>query len=605
MRLTLPGLTLTLAACGGAAPAPAPAPATTRRPGASAPLPADRRPAIPPIPTITGPLAIRVVYPGANALVAVRDSTFLLGSVGTGDATLTINGAPVKVEPNGAFVAWLPVPREPRYDLVAAAGGDTVRLSHPIRLPVAATPLSREGRLQVDPATAQPKAGLALRDDEAVRVSVAAPGNASVILRYAGGERALSNAGDTWSATLPARLLRGAGELVVARGADTIRVPVSPVEPAEALPAVILGDSSGTAIPDSDRVVIARPTPGETYKWFLLPGTVLQATGRLPSYTRVRLDQVLEAWVAQADVKPLPAGESPALATAGSSRVRAAAYGEDLVIPISRRPAFQVEERDGDLVLTLYGTQGTGDRTRYPGTDSFVRTVQWDQVATDRVVYTIRLAAPVFGYYVLWERNALVLRMRRPPVTSLARPLAGLTIAVDPGHPPAGATGPTGLYEGDAVLEVGRILRDLLVARGANVVMTRTTRDTLALAARPIIARRADAHALVSIHLNALPDGANPLTSQGTETYFFHPHSEALARAIHVGMLRELGLPDRGVFTRDLALARPTWMPAVLTEGAYIILADAEAALRTAEFQRRYAEGILEGLEAFFRSFAR
>jgi N-acetylmuramoyl-L-alanine amidase len=65
---------------------------------------------LPPVPARTGPIAIDVVYPGENAQVAVRDSTFIFGSVGTGEAQLRINGAPVEVAANGAFLAFLPVP---------------------------------------------------------------------------------------------------------------------------------------------------------------------------------------------------------------------------------------------------------------------------------------------------------------------------------------------------------------------------------------------------------------------------------------------------------------------------------------------------------------
>jgi N-acetylmuramoyl-L-alanine amidase len=45
-------------------------------------------------------------------------------------------------------------------------------------------------------------------------------------------------------------------------------------------------------------------------------------------------------------------------------------------------------------------------------------------------------------------------------------------------------------------------------------------------------------------------------------------------------------------------------MPAVLVEGAFIIMPDQEAALRTPEYQERYAQGIVAGLEAYFRSLA-
>jgi N-acetylmuramoyl-L-alanine amidase len=65
---------------------------------------------LPAVPPVKGPLAIRVVYPPPDAVVRARDSSFLLGSVGTGEAKLTINGHPVRVWPNGAWLAWIPLP---------------------------------------------------------------------------------------------------------------------------------------------------------------------------------------------------------------------------------------------------------------------------------------------------------------------------------------------------------------------------------------------------------------------------------------------------------------------------------------------------------------
>ena len=47
---------------------------------------------------------------------------------------------------------------------------------------------------------------------------------------------------------------------------------------------------------------------------------------------------------------------------------------------------------------------------------------------------------------------------------------------------------------------------------------------------------------------------------------------------------------------------RHPWMPSVLTEGAFIMMPEQEAAVQTAEFQERYALGVADGLEAYFRA---
>ena len=99
MRSSLVAVCVLLAACATAKPsaAPTPAPSTARSDST----------ALPPVPLVEGALKPTVVYPVANTLVESRDSNFIFGAVGNGHATLTINGAPVQVHPNGAYLAFI------------------------------------------------------------------------------------------------------------------------------------------------------------------------------------------------------------------------------------------------------------------------------------------------------------------------------------------------------------------------------------------------------------------------------------------------------------------------------------------------------------------
>ena len=103
---------------------------------------------------------------------------------------------------------------------------------------------------------------------------------------------------------------------------------------------------------------------------------------------------------------------------------------------------------------------------------------------------------------------------------------------MDPGHPPGGSTGPTGLREAEANLGIGLEVQRLLEQEGAQVVMTRTADVPLELWPRVDLAERAGADLLVSIHNNALPDGVNPFTNNGASVYYNQPRSMPLARAI-------------------------------------------------------------------------
>jgi N-acetylmuramoyl-L-alanine amidase len=537
-------------------PAPVPAPVIVYPPPVPAPVPAGS-PKLPPVPEVRGPLVINVVYPKPDQLLTARDSNFIFGSVGTGDAALRINGVTVPVWPNGAFMGWLPVPPDnaPQYELLAASQTAHARLVLPIKVP----PLP-----------------------------------------------------DT---THHDKLL-----------GDTLQVPPAP-SPDTLLPIpgnvyVTLG-APGSTVDDTDRVTIARPAPGngQEYKWFLFPGTVVKATGTQKAsgddFVRVELDSAQTAWVLRSELaaqnvsadslRRIKGDSAAPVRRVGAVRIEPGQDWIDIVIPVTGPPPpYLVEETDRSISLLVYGVAGAQVVSTMPEpADSYLNSLSSTPEST-RVRYSINLNRPPFGYLALWQNGTFTFRVRRPPrIADRASPLRGLTITVDPGHPPAGATGPTGLYEGDAVLQVGFKLRDLLTAAGATVIMTRTTPDPVDLGLRPIISRRANAHAFVSIHLNAFPDGVNPFVNNGSLTLYFWPQSIPLGVATQAALLAELGLRDNGTKYQNIAVARGTWMPSILTEGAFVIMPDQEAALRTPTYQEAYATAILRGLESYFASLAR
>ena len=119
-----------LAACTRPAPPPPATPAVDMRPVAPAGDTTPPATALPEVPPVRGPLRLQVVYPAPDAVVRAKDSSFLLGSVGTGDARLTINGHPVRVWPNGAWLAWIPLPPDSlmRFRIVATTGTESAAL---------------------------------------------------------------------------------------------------------------------------------------------------------------------------------------------------------------------------------------------------------------------------------------------------------------------------------------------------------------------------------------------------------------------------------------------------------------------------------------------
>ncbi|MGH7504355.1 MAG: N-acetylmuramoyl-L-alanine amidase family protein, partial [Longimicrobiales bacterium] len=322
---------------------------------------------------------------------------------------------------------------------------------------------------------------------------------------------------------------------------------------------------------------------------------------------RVRLSETLSAWVPAADVRLLPEGTPLPRGTVSGARFSHELEWVELRIATPERLPFHVHEDERRLTLDVFGATSTINFFQYGGLDALIERAEWEQPAERVFRVNVDLTERVWGWEAFYdEGDALVLRIRRPPVIDPERPLDGKVIVVDAGHGGADSTtvGPTGLTEANANLMVAQKLAALLEAAGAHVVMTRTDRTAVDLAARPRMARDSNAHVLVSVHNNAFPDGVNPFANNGTSVYYYHPHSADMARLFQRELLDELGLRDIGYGRADLALVRPMWMPAVLTETMFMMMPAQEAALRDPAVQDRIAHAHLRALEAFFRERA-
>jgi N-acetylmuramoyl-L-alanine amidase len=643
----LTGVGLGAAACGARPRLPVvPVPATRIL---SESLPPSR--SLPPVAPVRGPLAIRVMYPAPDAVLQIRDSSFLFGTAGSGDARVTVNGQPARVWPNGAWLAYVALPLDSVMPIriEARTTADSAVLDYPIRRLVPDAGRLTVGAAWVDTLSLMPTGRLWLSQGEYVTLGVRAAEGAQVRLRLPDGTAVPLNpqpgtlevpAGvrafdrDTSRLQTPVvrdrfvGLLRGRAvgpdpgpvlplpfalvpldtawavvEAIV--GADTARArwPLQATV-LDSLPLVaeLADDTTQGSVPDS--MTVGRAVPGGTYAWFFPTGTRAAVTGRRNDDLRLRLSRDAEAWVPVAEARPIARGGPAPAAVIGSVRITPHPDRASVRIPLSQRVPFRVEEGDRSLVVTFYGASGDVNWMRYGPADSLVRRMSWRQVAADEVAITFELTRPVWGFAARWNRSDLMFDIRRPPPIDPGDPLRGRLIAVDAGHPPGGAIGPTGLREAEANLGVALELERLLQAAGAKVLMTRTTDSAVDLWPRVHLAEEANADLLVSIHNNALPDGINPFVNNGTSVYYNHPRSVPLARAVQSALLRRLGLRDLGIGRGDLALVRGTWMPSILTEGLFMMLPDQEAALRSADGRHRYAQAVLDGLREYLKESA-
>lgn len=223
-----------------------------------------------------------------------------------------------------------------------------------------------------------------------------------------------------------------------------------------------------------------------------------------------------------------------------------------------------------------------------------------------------------------------------PPTTAATRELAGAVIVVDPGHNGANGSHPTeinrlvdaggfqkacnttGTAEGAITesrvnWETAQVLRRVLEARGATVVLTRASDDGWGpcVDQRGLTAQRANADLLISIHA----DGAAPSASG------FHVIWPAVGPTVSAatgstsaelaGLVRDAlvaqGLSpaayvggDHGVVERaDIATVNRAGVPAVMVECGNMHNADDLAVLASPAGRSRLAAGLAEAIDAF------
>ena len=175
-------------------------------------------------------------------------------------------------------------------------------------------------------------------------------------------------------------------------------------------------------------------------------------------------------------------------------------------------------------------------------------------------------------------------------------------IVIDPGH----GGSDTGAIRGDLVeknlnLDMSKRLRDILVSRGWDVIMTREDdRDVYAandtaqqeLQARDDIANSHGARLLISMHSNSfINDGPH-----GATVYFYKASDLALARDVDRRIAAEVGVFNNGVIKDKLYIVHHANMPAALVESAFLSNPDDRALLASAQWRQKLAQAIADGI---------
>ncbi|MFH1374952.1 MAG: N-acetylmuramoyl-L-alanine amidase [bacterium] len=386
-------------------------------------------------------------------------------------------------------------------------------------------------------------------------------------------------------------------EAVKLLGADTIQT-------AGSYTVTMNSSSFPFTVEFTDSVQIVRHGPGLGYLSIFQPaGVQALVVGAEGDWYKIRLSATQTGWVKKSSVQPLSQGILPPRSLLASIRTYDTENHVLITFPLSGKHPFRIIECDRRTIrVQLFGVTSNTDWIRYDCDDELIDLVVWSQPEKDLYQLDIHLNGDLWGYDAYYRGNRFCLQLNKPPRQT--GKLRDKIIVIDPGHSgDPGAVGPTGYTEAEANLAIALALRKELKSKGAHVVMTREDDRHVELYDRPMIAMLNDADLFISIHNNALPDGANPFVNNGTSVYYYHPHAINLARAIHTELVKATRLADHGLYHGNLAVVRPTQYPAVLLECAFMMIPEQEAMLKTSKFRKRLAKAITRGISNFLKEF--
>lgn len=574
-----------------------------------------------------------VVYPEADQLLPSVDSTFIFGNV-TPEAKLYINGIEITVHRDGGWLAYLPVDHgEFIFSLMTVLENDTSFLELPVQIgspgfddiytvplfPISPYPvvdvIYSVGDIFEFSFKAPPgcRGWFGINDSDSVSM-LPSPASEGVYWGDVFGESSAVQRQSAYITYSGSYRLTAADTGVHGIFYGCEKAGDSDSE--ESMAMLMVADSVLTVLPEfppvvglfSGRSQIVRTGPHLGYKLlYQPPGVKVHITGSESDYYKIELAEGITGYTNTDSVKLLPPGTPIPRGRISFIAVDKIDGGIEISAHIGQRLPYEISETlsPPGIDIDIFGATGDVDWIRYNAHEEFLRLVKWSQPADG--VFRISAefdGAGIAGYQPYYDGNRFVIRIKKKlqSIPLFYSPVKGSKIVIDPGHShDSGAVGPAGLREEDANLWIAHELRVILERKGAEVLMTRYGHEDIALYDRPKMAEKWEADLLISIHNNALPDGINPFDNNGASVFYYHPHSKPLAEAIHKYLLKETDLPDHGLYYGNLVLTRPTSMPAVLVECAFMMIPEQEALLKTDKFQRKCARAILKGIEEYLR----
>ena len=171
-----------------------------------------------------------------------------------------------------------------------------------------------------------------------------------------------------------------------------------------------------------------------------------------------------------------------------------------------------------------------------------------------------------------------------------------------------GATGTsTGIPESQTTLEIGLKLRNELQSRGYTVIMTRTSQGVnISNKERAMIGNNNNAAAVIHLHCDGAGSsarGAHTIAPASDNPYCssIYSASSRLAQNVISSYCAKTGIKSRGVsYRNDLSGLNWSEVPAIYIEMGFITNPTEDQLLNDDAFQTKCAQGIADGIDAYF-----
>ncbi len=174
------------------------------------------------------------------------------------------------------------------------------------------------------------------------------------------------------------------------------------------------------------------------------------------------------------------------------------------------------------------------------------------------------------------------------------------TVVIDAGHGGHDHGGQWGrVYEKHLALDTAYRLESKLKRLGYNTVMTRRSDTFISLPQRVNLANRCQNSIFVSLHYNYTwkPDVS------GLETFYSNEQSRPLATYVQRSILNRTRTVDRTAKYGRFYVIRHTASPSILVEGGFVSNLRERDRMKSAWFRECIAQGIVDGIQRFRRSY--